>query len=107
MLGAGDQLAAAGQVGGLKAPDPGLGQHCPQKGVFARALGNAIEVCDPSRVALYGQAFLTGRLFDEIASRVESNERPCEIARSGLDPALPALGGAALALDRFFLGRGA
>ncbi len=73
---------------------------------FARAIGNAIEMCDPSSVTLYGAAFGTGRLFEEIASRVESNERPCEIRRSGLDPGLPALGGAALAMDRFFLGRG-
>lgn len=73
---------------------------------FARAIGNAIEVCDPSVVTLYGAPFRTGALFDEIAKRVESNERPCEIRRSGLDPDLPALGGAALALDRFFLGQG-
>ncbi len=74
---------------------------------FARAIGNAIEVCDPSVVTLYGAPFRTGSLFDEIAKRVESNERPCEIRRSWLDPDLPALGGAALALDRFFLGQGA
>lgn len=74
---------------------------------FARAIGNAIEVCDPSVVTLYGAPFLSGSLFDEIAMRVESNERPCEIRRSGLDPDLPALGGAALALDKFFLGQGA
>lgn len=73
---------------------------------FARAIGNAIEVCDPSVVTLYGAPFRSGTLFDEIAMRVESNERPCEIRRSGLDPDLPALGGAALALDRFFLGQG-
>jgi predicted NBD/HSP70 family sugar kinase len=74
---------------------------------FARAIGNAIEVCDPSVVTLYGAPFRSGTLFDEIAMRVESNERPCEIRRSGLDPDLPALGGAALALDKFFLGQGA
>ena len=72
---------------------------------FARALGNAIELYDPSLVALYGLPFLQGRLFDEIASRVEANDRPCDIRRSALDPALPALGGAALALERFFLGQ--
>ncbi len=71
---------------------------------FARAIGNAIEVCDPSVVTLYGAPFLNGLLFEEIARRVVSNERPCEIRRSALDPDLPALGGAALALDRFFLG---
>jgi glucokinase/N-acylmannosamine kinase len=71
---------------------------------FARAIGNAIEVCDPSIVTLYGAPFRDGRLFEEIAARVVSNERPCEIRRSGLDTDLPALGGVALALDRFFLG---
>lgn len=69
---------------------------------FARALGNAIEVCDPAVVTLYGAPFRDPSLFAEIARRVESNDRPCEIRRSGLDPELPALGGAALALDRFF-----
>lgn len=68
---------------------------------FARALGNAIELLDPSRVALYGLPFRDEALLGQIASRVESTGRPCEIRRSGLDPALPALGGAALALDRF------
>ena len=72
---------------------------------FARAIGNAIEVCDPSVVTLYGAPFNSGRLFDEIARRIESNERPCGIRRSGLNPDLPALGGAALALDKFFLGQ--
>ena len=69
---------------------------------FARALGNAIELLDPSLVSLYGTPFRAGTLLEEIASRVESTGRPCEIRRSGLDPAFPALGGAALALDRFF-----
>lgn len=68
---------------------------------FARALGNAIELLDPSRIALYGLPFRDEALLGQIASRVESTGRPCEIRRSGLDPALPALGGAALALDRF------
>lgn len=89
----------------LEAGDPGAFQALATR--FARAIGNAIELCDPSSVALYGAPFRQGRLFDEIASRVESNERPCEIRLSGLDPELPALGGAALALDRFFLGQGA
>jgi predicted NBD/HSP70 family sugar kinase len=70
-------------------------------GRFARALGNAIELCDPSVVTLYGAAFRDSALFTEVARRVESNERPCEIRRSGLDPELPALGGVALALGRF------
>lgn len=73
-------------------------------GRFAKALGNAIELCDPSVVALYGAAFRDPALFTEVARRVESNERPCEIRRSGLDPELPAIGGAALALERFFEG---
>jgi len=68
---------------------------------FARALGNAIELCDPAIVALYGTPFRNPALFTEIARRVEPNDRPCEIRRSGLDTELPALGGAALALDRF------
>lgn len=89
----------------LEAHDRGAFQTLATR--FARAIGNAIEVCDPSVVTLYGAPFLSGSLFDEIAMRVESNERPCEIRRSGLDPDLPALGGAALALDRFFLGQGA
>ncbi len=71
-------------------------------GRFARALGNAIELLDPSLVALYGTPFRSRGLLDRIASRVESTGRPCEIRRSGLDPDLPALGGAALALDAFF-----
>jgi predicted NBD/HSP70 family sugar kinase len=70
-------------------------------GRFARALGNAIELCDPAVVALYGSAFRDSALFTEIARRVESNERPCEIRRSSLDPELPALGGASLALEDF------
>jgi predicted NBD/HSP70 family sugar kinase len=69
---------------------------------FALALGNAIELCDPAAVVLYGTPFRQGPLFDEIARRVEANERPCDIRRSFMDPALPALGGAALALERFF-----
>ncbi|HSV56131.1 MAG TPA: ROK family protein, partial [Magnetospirillaceae bacterium] len=70
-------------------------------GRFARALGNAIEILDPSTVALYGTPFRSGRLLGEIASHVKSTGRSCEIVLSGLDPDLPALGGAALALDRF------
>jgi len=70
---------------------------------FALALGNAIEICDPALVTLYGAPFLAGTLFDQVAARVEANERPCEIRRSELDPELPALGGVALALDHFFL----
>ncbi|MCX7024158.1 MAG: ROK family transcriptional regulator [Spirochaetes bacterium] len=73
---------------------------------FARALGNAIELYDPAVVALYGSPFRQGNLLVEIARRVESNERPCEIRRSGLDPDLPALGGVALAFERFFLDAG-
>ena len=73
---------------------------------FARALGNAIQLLDPSRIALYGLPFRNEDLLRQIASRVESTGRPCEIRRSGLDPALPALGGAALALDRFLEGGG-
>ena len=75
-------------------------------GRFARAIGNAIELCDPAVVALYGAPFVEPRLFSEIARRVESNDRPCEIRHSGLDPKLPALGGAALALGHFFEGGG-
>ncbi len=86
----------------LEADDPAGFSTLAQR--FARAIGNAIEVCDPAVVTLYGAPFRSGRLFEEIAARVESNERPCEIRRSALDPDLPALGGAALALDRFFLG---
>lgn len=71
-------------------------------GRFARALGNAIELLDPSLVALYGTPFRSEGLLGHIASRVESTGRACEIRRSGLDPDLPALGGAALALDAFF-----
>ncbi|HAE22628.1 MAG TPA: hypothetical protein DCG47_09950 [Spirochaetaceae bacterium] len=74
---------------------------------FALALGNAIELCDPTAVVLYGTPFRQGPLFDEIARRVEANERPCDIRRSAMDPALPALGGAALALERFFADGGA
>ncbi len=70
-------------------------------GRFARALGNAIELCDPGVVALYGAPFKDPGLFAEISRRIEFNDRPCEIRRSGLDTELPALGGAALALDRF------
>ncbi|MFZ4615902.1 MAG: ROK family transcriptional regulator [Rectinemataceae bacterium] len=73
---------------------------------FARALGNAIELCDPSVVTLYGLAFRDSALFSEVARRVEANDRPCEIKRSGLDPEFPALGGVALALERFFQGGG-
>ena len=73
---------------------------------FARALGNAIELCDPSVVTLYGSAFRDSALFSEVARRVEANDRPCEIKRSSLDPEFPALGGVALALERFFQGGG-
>lgn len=68
---------------------------------FARALGNAIQLLDPSRIALYGLPFRGEDLLARIASQVESTGRPCEIRKSGLDPSLPALGGIALALDRF------
>lgn len=74
---------------------------------FAVALGNAIELYDPAAVVLYGPAFAEGPLFDEIARRVVSNDRPCDVRRSRLDPALPALGGTALALERFFADGGA
>lgn len=74
---------------------------------FAVALGNAIELYDPAAVVLYGPAFADGPLFDEIARRVVSNDRPCDVRRSRLDPALPALGGTALALERFFADGGA
>lgn len=69
---------------------------------FAVALGNAIELYDPAAVVLYGPAFAEGALFDEIARRIVANDRPCDVRRSRLDPALPALGGTALALERFF-----
>ncbi len=66
---------------------------------FARALSNAIELYDPETVALYGLAFKDEVLLSAIAERVESNERPCTVRRSYLDPEYPALGGAALALN--------
>jgi predicted NBD/HSP70 family sugar kinase len=74
---------------------------------FARALGNAIELYDPGTVVLYGTPFRQDELLRAVIDRVESNERPCEIRRSLLDPELPALGGVALALDRLLLGGGA
>lgn len=74
---------------------------------FAVALGNAIELYDPAAVVLYGPAFAEGTLFDEIARRIVANDRPCDVRRSRLDPALPALGGTALALERFFADGGA
>ncbi|MCX7028323.1 MAG: ROK family transcriptional regulator [Spirochaetes bacterium] len=66
---------------------------------FARALSNAIELYDPGTVALYGLAFKNEALLSAIQERVESNERPCIVRRSYLDPELPAIGGIALALD--------
>jgi predicted NBD/HSP70 family sugar kinase len=66
---------------------------------FARALSNAIELYDPGTVALYGLAFRNEALLSAIQERVESNERPCAVRRSYLDPELPAMGGVALALD--------
>lgn len=69
---------------------------------FARALGNAIELYDPSVIALYGAPFKSETLLQAVISRVEANERPCELRRSRLDPELPAMGGIATALDRIF-----
>ncbi len=89
----------------LRANDPAAYERLASR--FALALGNAIELCDPTAVVLYGTPFRQGPLFDEIARRVEANERPCDIRRSAMDPALPALGGAALALERFFADGGA
>ncbi len=66
---------------------------------FARALGNAIELYDPGTVALYGLPFRNDNLLKAVLDRVESNERPCIVRRSFLDPELPALGGIALALN--------
>jgi predicted NBD/HSP70 family sugar kinase len=89
----------------LRRSDPAAYERLASR--FALALGNAIELCDPTAVVLYGTPFRQGPLFDEIARRVEANERPCDIRRSAMDPALPALGGAALALERFFADGGA
>lgn len=66
---------------------------------FARALGNAIELYDPGTVSLYGAPFRIEEFLQAVTQRVEANGRPCELARSALDPELPAIGGVALALN--------
>ena len=84
-------------VGELERSDPDAFSTLATR--FARALSNAIELYDPGTVALYGLAFRNEAFLAAVLERVESNERPCTVRRSFLDPEFPAIGGVALALD--------